>query len=115
MKTIKIKRIYEESSENDGYRILVDRLWPRGVTKKEANLDEWNKELAPSNELRKWFDHKVERFDEFSRLYTEELNSKEEELERLRQISKKETVCLLYGAKDPQINQAIVLREILLK
>ena len=76
MGKIKIKRIYEQSSADDGYRVLVDRLWPRGVSKKDANLDEWNKEIAPSTELRKWFDHKEERFDEFACRYREELNEK---------------------------------------
>lgn len=115
MKTIAIKRIYDEPSDNDGYRILVDRLWPRGVSKIIANLDEWNKEVAPSTELRKWFDHKEARFDEFSKLYREELISKEKELDSLREIAKMKTVSLLYGAKDPKINHAIILRNVLLK
>ena len=72
MKPIIIKRIYEEPSENDGYRILVDRLWPRGVTKLRADLEEWNKNIAPSTELRKWFDHKEERLEEFALKYKEE-------------------------------------------
>lgn len=83
MGKIKIKRIYEQSSADDGYRVLVDRLWPRGVSKKDANLDEWNKEIAPSTELRKWFDHKEERFDEFACRYREELNEKEDSLNKL--------------------------------
>ena len=114
MKTIDIKRIYDEPSDKDDYRILVDRLWPRGISKVEANLDEWNKEIAPSTELRKWFDHKEERFDEFARLYREELLTKEEELNKLRTIAKKNDITLLYGAKDPKLNQAIVLRDVLL-
>ncbi|WP_445955740.1 DUF488 domain-containing protein [Yeosuana sp.] len=113
MYTIGIKRIYDEPSDKDGYRVLVDRLWPRGISKKDANLDEWNKEIAPSTELRKWFDHKAERFDEFTRLYREELMAKEEELNRLRTIAKKNDITLLYGAKNPKINHAVVLRDLL--
>jgi uncharacterized protein YeaO (DUF488 family) len=114
MKKITLKRIYEEPSDMDGYRVLVDRLWPRGISKKDANLDEWNKEIAPSTELRKWFDHKEERFDEFVKNYREELRPKEEELNRLRTIAKKNRITLLYGAKNSKMNQAIVLRDILL-
>lgn len=115
MKHISIKRIYDEPSDKDGYRVLVDRLWPRGVSKEKAKLDEWLKELAPSTELRKWFDHKDERFEEFSKLYRYELTAKEIELEKLRAISEKEHLTLLYGAKDKQLNQAVVLRDVLLK
>jgi uncharacterized protein YeaO (DUF488 family) len=114
MGKIKIKRIYEEPSENDGSRVLVDRLWPRGVSKKDANLNGWNKEIAPSSELRKWFDHKKERFEEFAYRYREELKGKEDELNELRKIADNETLSLLYAAKDPEINQAIVLRDVLL-
>jgi len=115
MKAISIKRIYDEPTENDGYRVLVDRLWPRGVTKLRANLDEWDKEVAPSTALRKWFDHKVERFEEFSLRYQEELLLKEEELNRLRTIAKSEPISLLYGAKNSKINHAIVLKNVLTK
>lgn len=115
MGTIKIKRIYEDSSEDDGYRVLVDRLWPRGVSKEDAKIDEWNKDLAPSTNLRKWFDHKAERFDEFSTRYREELLMKEDELDKLRDVARSETITLLYGAKDPKLNQAIVLQELLMK
>ncbi len=115
MKQISIKRIYDEPLESDGYRVLVDRLWPRGVSKSKAKLDEWNKELPPSNELRKWFDHKDERFNLFAKRYKEELLAKDEELERLRAISSQKPLSLLYGAKDPKINHAIVLRDVLLK
>lgn len=115
MGTIKIKRIYDEASEDDGYRVLVDRLWPRGVSKTDAKIDAWNKDLAPSTELRKWFDHKAERFDEFSTRYRGELLLKEDELEKLRDMARLETITLLYGAKDPNLNQAIVLQKLLLK
>lgn len=113
MQPIVIKRVYEDASESDGYRILVDRLWPRGVSKEEAKLDEWDKIIAPSTELRKWFDHKEERLQEFALRYKEELLQQEEELNRLRKIATTKKITLLYGAKDPVINQAIVLKNIL--
>ncbi|MCB0453355.1 MAG: DUF488 family protein, partial [Aequorivita sp.] len=80
---IKIKRIYEDASKNDGFRILVDRIWPRGVSKKDAKLDEWMKEIAPSTELRKWFDHKEDRFAEFEKKYYKELENRPELIEEL--------------------------------
>lgn len=113
MKTIKIKRIYEDPDSADGYRILIDRLWPRGVSKEDAKLDEWNKELSPSTELRKWFDHIPERFEEFKKRYREELESHKEELNRLYTLAKSNTVTLLYAAKNEKINNAVVLKEIL--
>jgi uncharacterized protein YeaO (DUF488 family) len=115
MGKIKIKRIYDEPAEGDGYRVLVDRLWPRGVSKKDAKLDEWNKEIAPSPELRKWFDHKEERFQEFKRLYLEELTANPKELDKLKSLAKREVVTLLFGAKDPEINHAVVLKELLIE
>lgn len=113
MLPITIKRIYEEASEKDGCRILVDRLWPRGISKEKAQLDEWNKEIAPSTELRKWFDHQEERFPEFSKKYQAELDSKEDEIERLRTIAKKQQITLLYSAKNDKFNQAMVLSKYL--
>lgn len=113
MKDIKLKRIYDDPSGDDGYRVLVDRLWPRGISKEVAKLDEWDKEIAPSTELRKWFDHKEERYVEFARRYREELKGKMESLDKLREKAKHKTLCLLYAAKDPKINQAIVLKEVL--
>lgn len=113
MFSIKIKRIYEPPSEDDGYRILVDRLWPRGISKEKAKLDEWDKTLAPSTELRKWFDHKPERFREFKLRYQEELKPYHSELERLLKIAQKQNLCLLYGAKNSEINQAVVLQALL--
>ena len=115
MEPIKIKRNYDKPSDDDGYRILVDTIWPRGISKKDATLNESNKEVTPSAELRKWFDHKEERFDEFGRLYREELMTKTEELNRLKVLAKREVITLLYGAKDPAINHAVVLRELLMK
>ena len=113
MYPIVIKRIYEEASKNDGYRILVDRIWPRGVSKEQADLAEWNKNIAPSIALRKWFDHKEERFEEFTFKYTEELANQAEELNRINKIAQTKQVTLLYAAKDEHLNQAIILRTIL--
>jgi len=115
MKPISIKRIYEEPAPGDGYRILVDRLWPRGISKERAELDEWDKDIAPSTELRKWFNHQPERFDEFKKSYKEELKEKTEELDRIRAIAQNRKVTLLYGAHDSEMNQAIVLQEVLEK
>lgn len=115
MESIKIKRIYDEPSIDDGYRVLVDRIWPRGISKKAAALDEWIKEISPSTVLRKWFDHKEARFEEFSLRYCEELKEKEDSLNELRKIAKNETLSLLYAAKNPEINHAIVLKDVLLK
>lgn len=110
---ITIKRIYETPSAKDGLRILVDRLWPRGVTKERAQLDYWYKEITPSNGLRKWFGHNPERLEEFSKLYKEELEQQTQRLEQIKEFSKKQPVTLLYAAKDPKINHAIVLKEVL--
>ncbi|MCC7332501.1 MAG: DUF488 family protein [Flavobacteriales bacterium] len=110
---IVIKRIYDKPNSNDGYRILVDRLWPRGVKKEYAMLNEWNKTIAPSTELRKWFAHKSENFKQFSELYTVELNEQKEELSRIKNISKSENLTLLYAAKNPLINHALVLLNVL--
>lgn len=112
---VTLQRVYDDKKPDGSYRVLVDKLWPRGIKKIDLKFDEWNKEIAPSTELRKWFDHKSERFDQFAELYKKELISKENELDRLREISKTKTVCLLYGAKDPKINHAIILKNILLE
>lgn len=113
MKTIKIKRIYEDPSNSDGYRILIDRVWPRGVSKESAKLDDWKKEVAPSDELRKWFDHDRDKFDVFAKKYRKELEHKTEELEAILQKANEKTVTLLYGAKDTEHNQAVVLQKVL--
>ena len=115
MRPITIKRIYEEASEKDGYRVLVDWLWPRGISKEEAKLDEWIKEIAPSTELRKWFDHQEERFPEFVKRYEEELNIKNDDIERLRRIAEQQQVTLIYSAKNIHFNQAVVLCDYLNK
>lgn len=113
-KTIDIKRIYEKPDAQDGYRMLVDRVWPRGLSKEDAKLDEWNKDIAPSTELRKWFGHRQERFAEFSERYKDELLRKQERLERLKKIAGKQKLCLLYGAKNEKQNQAVVLQQVLM-
>lgn len=113
MQKIILKRIYDEPSETDGYRILIDRLWPRGISKEQAKLDEWLKEIAPSNELRKWFHHQPERFQEFTDKYKMELLAHQTELLRLKTLASKQKICLLYGAKDEVNNQAVILKSIL--
>lgn len=110
-----IKRIYEKPDKDDGYRVLVDRLWPRGISKENVKIDEWIKDIAPSTELRQWFGHEPERYDEFRKRYKEELKSHTDELKRLKSISKKQKLTLLYSAKDTQFNQAVVLMEVLSK
>ena len=111
---IKVKRVYEEPSEDDGYRILVDRLWPRGLSKKRAKIDLWLRDIAPSNELRKWYSHRIERWDEFRRRYKEELKSKTELLRKLKELERQfKVITLLYASRDKEHNNAIVLREVL--
>ena len=107
--SIALKRIYEPADRRDGRRYLVDRLWPRGITKAGARLDGWPKELAPSPPLRKWFGHRPERFDVFRRRYAAELASAPAELDRIVDESRRHRVTLLYGARDPRINHAVVL------
>ena len=109
----KTKRIYEPAAKGDGYRVLIDRLWPRGIKKEDAKLDEWARELAPSTDLRKWFGHDPQRFDEFRRRYIKELKSQDEELQALRRRARKGTVTLLFGARDTEHNDAVVLADVL--
>jgi uncharacterized protein YeaO (DUF488 family) len=106
--SFQIKRIYEPAKPTDGIRVLVDRLWPRGVSKTKAKLDHWMKDVAPSSQLRAWFGHKPERFAEFRKRYREEIAANPAVAE-LRKLGKKKRVTLLYGAHDPKINQAVVL------
>lgn len=108
-----IKRIYTAKSESDGVRVLVDRIWPRGINKDEANLDEWMKDIAPSKELRKWFSHDPEKFREFKSNYIAELETKPEKVTRLLNYAANDKLVLLYGAKDEEHNQAVVLKEFL--
>jgi len=106
---LKLKRIYDAPAKDDGYRVFVDRLWPRGKAREEVVFDEWLKDVAPSPELREWFGHKPERFKEFSHKYTEELH-KNLAAGRLKDLAKEHvTITLLYGAKDPEVNHAVVL------
>jgi uncharacterized protein YeaO (DUF488 family) len=108
-----LKRAYEPPAPSDGYRVLIDRLWPRGVSKEQAQLDEWARELAPSSELRRWFGHDPARFDEFRRRYREELAGQDEKLRELRRRARVETLTLVYGARDSEHNDAVVLAELL--
>lgn len=110
---IKIKRVYEEAVPSDGTRILVDRIWPRGVSKEKAHLDDWIKEIAPSTELRKWFNHEEDRFAEFSKKYKKELKDRKELTDDLLERAKKRQLTLVYSAKDEKHNQAVVLKEFL--
>ena len=110
---IQIKRVYDEPGEEDGARFLVDRLWPRGLTKKKAKVDAWLKDLAPSAELRKWFAHDPAKWTEFQSRYREELNNNPEQLVRLREEVAEGPVTLVYGAKDRLHNEAVVLQKLL--
>ena len=111
---VRLKRAYDSPAADDGHRVLVDRLWPRGVKKADAAVDHWAKELAPSTKLRKWFGHDPARWEEFRRRYSEEINQRADELERLRDLALKGPVTLVYAARDEIHNDAVVLREILL-
>lgn len=106
---IQLKRVYDEPSSNDGYRVLVDRLWPRGISKERAKLDGWCKDVAPSTALRTWFGHKPARFNEFRELYTLELDDNVAVKQLKKTIKNHRTVTLLYAARDPEINHAQVL------
>lgn len=111
MTKYKIERIYEPTASDNSYRVLVDRLWPRGISKERAALDEWNKEIAPTDELRKWFNHGPEKFPEFSRRYAKELDNNPAAAEAKNNWNKQSAVTLLYGARDTEHNQAIVLKK----
>jgi uncharacterized protein YeaO (DUF488 family) len=107
------KRIYDPVDREDGYRVLIDHVWPRGVSHERANLDEWARELAPSDQLRKWFDHVPDRFAEFRVRYREELAAQSERLDELRGRAAKGRVTILYAARDREHNNAVVLTELL--
>ena len=109
---IQLKRVYEKPSRKDGVRILVDRLWPRGLTKERAAVNLWLKDVAPSSELRTWFGHDPAKWKEFQVRYRKELREKKEALKLLKQKSEDRTVTLVYGARDEQHNEAVVLRKI---
>jgi uncharacterized protein YeaO (DUF488 family) len=112
---VRIKRIYEEPDPADGRRILVDRLWPRGLSKERASVDWWLKDIAPSDELRRWFGHDPDRWPEFRTRYREELEGQRPLLDELQSLARKEPITLLYGAKDQDHNNAVVLKELLAK
>lgn len=112
---VRLKRAYEPPSAEDGVRVLVDRLWPRGVSKAEAGIARWMKDIAPSAELRQWFGHDPERWPEFRRRYLAELRHHAPELEELRELARHDAVTLVFGARDEAHNDAVVLRELLLR
>jgi uncharacterized protein YeaO (DUF488 family) len=110
---IRLKRAYEPAARSDGYRVLIDRLWPRGVSREQARLDRWERELAPSAELRQWFGHEPSRFDEFRRRYIEELRHQRPRLTVLRRLARDGTLTLVYAAHDSEYNDAVVLAAVL--
>lgn len=110
--SLRTKRVYEPAAADDGYRVLIDRLWPRGVSKQKARLDEWARDLAPSDGLRRWFDHRPERFDEFRERYTAELRAQADHISDLRRRSRNGTVTIVYGAHDSEHSNAAVVAPI---
>ncbi|WP_224982188.1 DUF488 domain-containing protein [Geomonas agri] len=110
---IRLKRIYDEPSAQDGVRVLVDRLWPRGISKDKAHLDRWEKELAPSDELRHWFGHDPEKWQQFRQRYRHELAGQGALLQELVALAAGKTLTLLYAAKDEEHNNAVVLKELM--
>jgi uncharacterized protein YeaO (DUF488 family) len=112
MKMIKIKNVYEEHSTKDGFRILVDRFWPRAITKEIASIDLWLKEIAPTNEIRKWYSHDPSKWEEFKDKYFSELKGKDELIKKIKEIEKKSTVTLIYSSKSPLNNAAALLEYI---
>jgi uncharacterized protein YeaO (DUF488 family) len=108
---IKIKRIYEAPAAGDGFRILVDRLWPRGLSKEKGKVDLWLRDISPSNELRKWYGHEPEKWAGFKRKYLEEIKGKKRELDLLRQKAKGGTVTFLFSSKEEKLNNAAALKE----
>ena len=107
--SVQAKRVYDSPSPGDGYRVLIDRLWPRGLSKEKARIDEWARELAPSDELRRWFGHRPERFDEFRRRYTDELRAQADAISELRRRARTGTVTIVFGARDAEHSNAAVL------
>lgn len=112
---VNLRRVYDAPAEEDGYRVLVDRLWPRGVAKDRLKHDLWLKDIAPSPELRRWFGHDPQRWEEFRRRYVAELETKSEIVAELLERAKKQPLTLLYAARDPQHNHALVLKDYLEK
>lgn len=117
MSELKVKRIYDAPDAGDGYRVLIDRLWPRGVKKEAACLDEWNRDIAPTPDLRRWFGHKPENFAEFAQRYQAQLHANPQAAPfaaHVHELLAQGNVTLLYGAKSPTCNHALVLRQWLL-
>ena len=112
---IRLKRAYEPPASDDGIRILIDRLWPRGVKKTNAAIDEWMKEIAPSTKLRKWFSHDPERWQEFRRRYQPEIRHHPDEFDRLRTLARRGRITLVFSAHDEAHNDAVVLKDLLLE
>jgi len=113
---IRIKRVYEIPSDEDGFRVLIDRLWPRGLSKEPAQIDLWLKDIAPSDKLRKWFSHDPKKWNEFKKRYSKELDEKRELASRIKSLEKEEKrITLLYAAKDTEHNNAVFLQEYLRK
>ncbi|WKZ20154.1 MAG: DUF488 domain-containing protein [Candidatus Jettenia sp. CY-1] len=112
---IYLKRAYDAPSKNDGYRVLVDRMWPRGVSKEKAHIHSWLKEIAPSNELRKWFGHDPEKWEEFRNRYYRELENQSEVVEQLVRKAGEGTLTLVFAAKNKSFNNAVALKEYLEK
>lgn len=111
---IKTKRVYDKPARDDGWRVLVDRLWPRGMKKEAAHLDAWMKDIAPSDALRKWFGHEPEKWSAFQKKYRSELTKKKEMVAELKKMEKEHvTLTLLFGAKDQEHNQAVALADVL--
>ena len=110
---VRLKRACEPAAASDGYRVLIDRLWPRGVSRERAKLDEWERELPPSAELREWFGHDPSRFEEFRRRYIEELRYERPRLTELRRRARNGTLTLVYSARDTEHNDAVVLADVL--
>ena len=111
---VRLKRAYEPASSSDGMRVLVDRLWPRGVKKADAKIDEWMKDIAPSSELRKWFGHDPARWPEFRKRYAAEIKEHPEQLQRLRALAREGALTLVFSASDEEHNNAVVLRDMIL-
>jgi uncharacterized protein YeaO (DUF488 family) len=110
---IRVKRVYEEPTPEDGFRVLVDRLWPRGLSRERAQLDAWFREVAPSTELRKWYSHDESRWEEFCRRYYEELDSARDSLRTLEEMAREGDVTLIYSAKNTELNNAVALKRLI--
>ena len=110
---VRAKRIYDDADLGDGHRVLIDHVWPRGVSRERAHLDEWARELAPGDELRKWFDHVPERFAQFRSRYRDELTAQSDRVEELRRRAQEGPVTILYAARDTEHNNAVVLAELI--